>query len=110
MTITGNKFKVKVNTSDVVMTLKNKIFEVTGVTADTQTVIYTGKAMENQKRIQDYRVKDGKGILISCTRCPRARTTVDGLPIALEEGGERSCAASPDPSRALGWATQSTVV
>lgn len=59
-TMNGHTHSVKINTSDQVLTLKSRLFDLSGVSVDSQTVIYMGKPLENNKYMKDYKVRDGK--------------------------------------------------
>lgn len=52
--ITGQTRTIEVQNTDTVRSIKEKISEKEGVSADQQRLIFAGKNLEDDKQVQDY--------------------------------------------------------
>jgi ubiquitin len=54
--ITGQTRTIEVQNTDSIRSIKEKISEKEGVSADQQRLIFAGKNLEDDKQVQDYNI------------------------------------------------------
>ena len=58
-TLGRKEFEVDVENSDTTENLKLKIQKIEGIPPDQQRIVFDGKKLEDNKTIEDYKIKEG---------------------------------------------------
>lgn len=61
-TLNGKNISIDVNDTDTIKSLKDKITDIEGVSADQQRLVFNGKQMEDGNTIQDYGIQEDSSI------------------------------------------------
>ena len=62
-TLNGNSIIINVNSTDTIISIKNKIREKEGVPIEIQRLTYN-KNLINEKTLSDYNIQNGSNILL----------------------------------------------
>ena len=62
-TLNGNSITINVNSTDTIISIKNKIREKEGVPIEIQRLTYN-KNLINEKTLSDYNIQNGSNILL----------------------------------------------
>ncbi|OUM60457.1 hypothetical protein PIROE2DRAFT_23238, partial [Piromyces sp. E2] len=63
-TLEGESFEISFDYKDDVLELKNKIHDIYGVSPDNQRLLYSGKQLEDDKKLSDYNINNKSIIYI----------------------------------------------